>query len=133
MTLRISRDTRLCMSLSARPGNFGTRFQNYLYEALDLDYVYKAITMTRKKLDGRVPLIGFCGAPWTLMAYMIEGGGSKMFIQAKTWVFRYPEETKAMLQKIAEACVEYLALQVQAGAQASSALLPHWIPLTACR
>lgn len=83
-----------------------------------LDYVYKAITLTRQKLKGRVPLIGFCGAPWTLMAYMVEGGGSKMFIQAKTWVFRYPEETKALLQKIAEACVEYLALQVQAGAQA---------------
>lgn len=44
MTLRINRDTRLCMSLSARPGNFGTRFQNYLYEALDLDYVYKAFS-----------------------------------------------------------------------------------------
>jgi uroporphyrinogen decarboxylase len=85
-----------------------------------LDYVYKAITMTRKKLAGRVPLIGFCGAPWTLLAYMVEGGGSKMFIQAKTWVFKYPEETKAMLQKIAEACVEYLALQVQAGAQVGS-------------
>lgn len=46
MTARINRDTRLCMSLSARPGNFGTRFQNYLYEALDLDYVYKAFSTT---------------------------------------------------------------------------------------
>ncbi|KAF2281281.1 uroporphyrinogen decarboxylase [Westerdykella ornata] len=82
-----------------------------------LDYVYKAITLTRQKLKGRVPLIGFCGAPWTLLAYMVEGGGSKMFIQAKTWIFRYPEESKALLQKIAECCVEYLALQVQAGAQ----------------
>lgn len=44
MTLRISRDTKLCMSLSGRPGNFGTRFQNYLYDALGLDYVYKAFT-----------------------------------------------------------------------------------------
>ncbi|KAF2261838.1 uroporphyrinogen decarboxylase [Lojkania enalia] len=82
-----------------------------------LDYVYKAITLTRRKLKGRVPLLGFCGAPWTLMSYMVEGGGSKMFIQAKTWIFRYPEESKALLQKIAELCVEYLALQVQAGAQ----------------
>jgi uroporphyrinogen decarboxylase len=87
-----------------------------------LDYVYKAITLTRQKLKGRVPLIGFCGAPWTLLAYMVEGGGSKMFIQAKTWIFKYPEESKAMLQKIAECCVEYLALQVQAGAQVSFAL-----------
>ena len=73
--------------------------------------------MTRQKLAGRVPLIGFCGAPWTLLCYMVEGGGSKMFIQTKTWIYKYPEESKALLQKIAELCVEYLALQVQAGAQ----------------
>ncbi|SEK67342.1 shikimate dehydrogenase [Pseudoxanthomonas sp. GM95] len=52
MTLRINRDTRLCMSLSARPGNFGTRFQNYLYEALGLDYVYKAFSTT--DLEGAI-------------------------------------------------------------------------------
>ena len=85
-----------------------------------LDYVYKAITLTRKKLAGRVPLIGFCGAPWTLLSYMVEGGGSKMFIQVKTWIYKYPEATKALLQKIAELCVEYLALQVEAGAQVRS-------------
>lgn len=84
---------------------------------VELDYVYKAITLTRQKLKGRVPLFGFCGAPWTLLSYMVEGGGSKLFIQAKTWIFRYPEESKALLQKIAELCVEYLALQVKAGAQ----------------
>ncbi|KAK3694992.1 Uroporphyrinogen decarboxylase [Podospora appendiculata] len=83
----------------------------------ELDYVYKAITMTRKKLDGRVPLIGFCGAPWTLLCYMVEGGGTKMFKEIKTWIYKYPEETKALLQKISELCVEYLALQVKAGAQ----------------
>merc|ERR1711964_166689 len=47
--------------------------------AAELDYVYKAITMTRHKLKGRVPLFGFCGAPWTLFCYMVEGGGSKLF------------------------------------------------------
>jgi uroporphyrinogen decarboxylase len=83
----------------------------------ELDYVYKAITLTRQKLKGRVPLIGFCGAPWTLLCYMVEGGGSKMFIQSKTWVYRYPEASKALLQKISEICVEYLARQVAAGAQ----------------
>jgi uroporphyrinogen decarboxylase len=83
----------------------------------ELGYVYDAITLTRKKLAGRVPLIGFCGAPWTLLCYMVEGGGTKLFIKSKTWVFRYAEESKALLQKIAELCVEYLALQVQAGAQ----------------
>ncbi|KAE8147624.1 Uroporphyrinogen decarboxylase [Aspergillus avenaceus] len=83
----------------------------------ELDYVYKAIRLTRHKLQGRVPLIGFCGAPWTLMCYMVEGGGSKMFVQSKTWIYKYPKESQALLQKIAEICVEYLALQVAAGAQ----------------
>jgi uroporphyrinogen decarboxylase len=85
--------------------------------AKELDYVYKAITLTRHKLKGRVPLIGFCGAPWTLLCYMVEGGGSKLFVQTKTWVYKYAEASKKLLQKIAEVCVEYLALQVQAGAQ----------------
>lgn len=85
--------------------------------AKELDYVYKAITMTRKKLQGRVPLFGFCGSPWTLLCYMVEGGGTKLFVQSKTWIYKYPEATKALLQKIAELCVEYLALQVEAGAQ----------------
>ncbi|TAQ89810.1 hypothetical protein B7494_g1894 [Chlorociboria aeruginascens] len=85
--------------------------------AAELDYVYKAITMTRHKLRGRVPLFGFCGAPWTLLCYMVEGGGSKLFVQTKTWVYKYPQASKTLLQKIAEICVEYLALQIQAGAQ----------------
>ena len=83
----------------------------------ELDYVYKAITLTRQKLDGRVPLIGFCGAPWTLLCYMVEGGGTKMFKEAKSWVFKYGNEAKTLLQKISEICVEYLVLQVEAGAQ----------------
>ena len=95
-----------------------------------LDYVYKAITLTRQKLRGRVPLIGFCGAPWTLLSYMVEGGGSKMFIKAKTWVFKYPKESQALLQKIAELCVEYLALQVVAGAQVQYPALLGFFILT---
>lgn len=83
----------------------------------ELEYVFKAITLTRHKLQGRVPLIGFCGAPWTLLCYMVEGGGSKMFVQAKTWLYKYGKESQALLQKIADICVEYLALQVLAGAQ----------------
>jgi len=85
--------------------------------AAELDYVYKAITMTRHKLKGRVPLFGFCGAPWTLLCYMVEGGGSKIFKEVKTWIYKYPQASKDLLQKIAEVCVQYLALQVQAGAQ----------------
>lgn len=83
----------------------------------ELGYVYKAITLTRKKLAGRVPLIGFCGAPWTLFCYMVEGGGTKLFAQSKTWIYKYPEESRRLLSKIADVCVEHLALQVQAGAQ----------------
>ncbi|KAL9624005.1 MAG: hypothetical protein Q9160_001758 [Pyrenula sp. 1 TL-2023] len=83
----------------------------------ELDYVYEAVTLTRHKLRGRVPLIGFCGAPWTLLCYMVEGGGSKIFKDVKTWIYMYPEESKKLLQKMAELCVEYLALQVVAGAQ----------------
>jgi uroporphyrinogen decarboxylase len=85
--------------------------------ATELDYVYKAITLTRKKLAGRVPLIGFCGAPWTLFCYMVEGGGTKLFAQTKTWIYKHPEETKKLLAKIADVCVDHLALQVKAGAQ----------------
>ncbi|KAI4153836.1 MAG: hypothetical protein LQ340_002077 [Diploschistes diacapsis] len=83
----------------------------------ELGYVYEAITLTRKKLAGRVPLFGFCGAPWTLLCYMVEGGGSKLFKEVKTWIYRYPNQSKRLLQKITDVCVEYLALQVKAGAQ----------------
>ena len=83
----------------------------------ELGYVFDAITLTRQKLDGRVPLIGFCGAPWTLLSYMVEGGGTKLFIAAKTWIYKYPGESKRLLQKIADLCVEFLAQQVVAGAQ----------------
>lgn len=83
----------------------------------ELGYVFDAITSTRKALNGEVPLIGFCGAPWTLFAYMIEGGGSKTFQKAKTWIFKYPEESKALLLRIADVCVDFLVGQVKAGAQ----------------
>jgi uroporphyrinogen decarboxylase len=83
----------------------------------ELGYVFQAITQTRIALNGEVPLIGFCGAPWTLFAYMIEGGGSKTFTKAKTWLFKYPEESKALLLRIADVCVDFLVGQVKAGAQ----------------
>jgi len=83
----------------------------------ELGYVFEAITLTRKELKGQVPLIGFSGAPWTLMAYMIEGGGSKTFSKAKTWLFRYPNESKDLLRRISDVCVDYLVGQIKAGAQ----------------
>lgn len=86
----------------------------------ELKYVFDAITRTRKGLNGEVPLIGFCGAPWTLFAYMVEGGGSKTFQKVKTWIFKYPEESKGVIQRIADVCVDYLVGQVKAGAQVSA-------------
>lgn len=83
----------------------------------ELDYVYKAITKTRVKLEGRVPLFGFCGAPWTLLGYMVEGGGSKTHEGIKKWIYTYPTQCKELLDKLSEICVEFLALQVKAGAQ----------------
>lgn len=82
-----------------------------------LDYVGDAITMMRHKLDGRVPLIGFTGAPWTLMGYMIEGGGSKTMSKAKAWLKDYPEDTKLFLNLLTDVIVDYLEMQVAAGAQ----------------
>jgi uroporphyrinogen decarboxylase len=83
----------------------------------ELVYVFEAITRTRKELNGEVPLIGFCGAPWTLFAYMVEGGGGKGFQKAKAWLFKYPEESRALLLRIANVCVDFLVGQIQAGAQ----------------
>ena len=83
----------------------------------ELGYVFDAITLTRHKLEGQVPLIGFSGAPWTLMAYMVEGGGSKTFTKAKTWLFRYPKESRELLQRIGAVCIDYLVGQILAGAQ----------------
>ena len=82
-----------------------------------LKYVYDAITLTRHKLEGKVPLIGFTGAPWTLMAYMIEGGGSKTQSKAKKWLYQFPEASRRLLSLLTEVCVDYLVEQVRAGAQ----------------
>ncbi|CAG8492474.1 2584_t:CDS:2 [Racocetra fulgida] len=83
----------------------------------ELGYVFEAITVTRKALNGRVPLIGFIGGPWTLMGYMIEGGGSSTLSKAKTWLFSYPEESKRLLQMITDICIDFLIGQIKAGAQ----------------
>jgi uroporphyrinogen decarboxylase len=82
-----------------------------------LGHVFEALTVTRRALDGRVPLIGFAGAPWTLMAYMVEGGGSKSYRAARRWLYRHPEASKALLQRTTNAIVDYLVGQVEAGAQ----------------
>lgn len=82
-----------------------------------LRYVGDAITMMRHKLDGLVPLIGFTGAPWTLMGYMIEGGGSKTMSKAKAWLTEYPDASKQLLEMLTVTIVDYFEMQVKAGAQ----------------
>jgi len=74
--------------------------------ALQLDYVYKAIQLTKAELNGRVPLIGFCGAPWTLMAYMIEGSGSKTFSKARRFLYKKPISSHVLLQKITDTTID---------------------------
>ncbi len=83
-----------------------------------LAFVLEAIRLTNKELDGRVPLIGFSGAPWTLATYMIEGSGSKNFKHAKAWRFDRPDLLHKLLEKITEAVIGYCQAKVRAGAYA---------------
>ena len=83
-----------------------------------LGYVMEAIRITRKELDGKVPLIGFSGSPWTLATYMVEGGGSKEFQFVKGLVHNDPDLAHLLLGKITKAVIEYLKTQIFAGAQA---------------
>lgn len=85
-------------------------------DAGDLDYVMQALKLTKKELDNRVPLIGFCGAPWTLLAYMVEGSGSKTFSKAKQFLYTHPELAHQLLEKITLSSINYLKGQVAAGA-----------------
>jgi len=84
----------------------------------ELKYVMDAVRTIRRELDGRVPLIGFSGSPWTLATYMIEGGSSKTFSKSKTMLFNEPELAHLLLSKITDSVVSYLNAQVAAGAQA---------------
>jgi len=83
-----------------------------------LGYVMDAITLTRRELDGKVPLIGFSGSPWTLATYMIEGGSSKTFSKAKKLIYQDPEIAHQLLEKLAATVTDYLNAQIEAGAQA---------------
>jgi uroporphyrinogen decarboxylase len=80
-------------------------------------YVTDAIKLTKSELDGKVPLIGFAGSPWTIFAYMTEGKGSKTFSVAKRMLYSKPEMAHALLEKITQTTVKYLEDQVNAGAQ----------------
>jgi uroporphyrinogen decarboxylase len=82
----------------------------------DLGYVLKAIRIVKKELNGRVPLIGFAGAPFTIFCYMTEGKGSKTFSVAKKALYADPEFSHKLLQKITDSTILYLKAQIAAGA-----------------
>jgi uroporphyrinogen decarboxylase len=81
-----------------------------------LDYVLNAIRQTKRDLAGRVPLIGFCGAPWTIFCYMVEGKGSKDWALPRRMLWEQPTFANALLDSITEASIRYLQAQVRAGA-----------------
>ena len=83
--------------------------------ASHLSYVKEALEITLEKLEGRVPLIGFAGAPWTIFCYMIEGKGSKEFSKARRVLIEQPELAQALLTKISTATIAYAQMQINTG------------------
>jgi uroporphyrinogen decarboxylase len=81
-----------------------------------LNYVMKALSLTKQELNGEVPLIGFAGAPFTILCYMVEGKGSKTWEKAKQFCFTQPELAHQLLQKITDATIQYLKAQTKSGA-----------------
>ncbi|HWV15113.1 MAG TPA: uroporphyrinogen decarboxylase [Cellvibrio sp.] len=84
----------------------------------DLPYVINAVKTIRRELNGRVPLIGFSGSPWTLATYMIEGGSSRDFRRAKEMLYNQPQVMHKLLDTLADSVTVYLNAQITAGAQA---------------
>jgi uroporphyrinogen decarboxylase len=94
--------------------------------AVDLGYVLEAIRIVRRELDGKVPLIGFASAPFTLASYMIEGGSSRNYLLMKSFMYQHPEAWHRLMQLICEMTRDYLAAQIEAGAQAIQ-LFDSWV------
>lgn len=84
----------------------------------DLKFVLDAVSLTKKELNGRVPLIGFSGSPWTLLTYMVEGKGSKIFAHVKKLIYNNPRLAHQLLEKLSEAVAEYLSAKIEAGVNA---------------
>lgn len=83
-----------------------------------LRYVTDAVSLIKKSLQGKVPLLGFSGSPWTLATYMVEGGSSKSFLKVKSLMYEQPQMMHQMLDKLAQSVAAYLNAQIEAGAQA---------------
>jgi uroporphyrinogen decarboxylase len=112
----IGRPVRTARDVEALSGN----------PADGLQCVYDAIEMTRKALRPDVPLIGFCGAPFTVASYLVEGGSSRNFVQAKSLMYRDPGVWHALLDRIATVSADYLNRQIDAGAQVVQ-LFDSWV------
>jgi len=97
-----------------------------------LGYVFSTIRAARRSLDGRVPLIGFAGSPWTLAAYLVEGAASTSFPHLLAWSYADPAGLRRLLDRIADATLDYLRGQIDAGAQAIQ-IFDTWGGLLAAR
>ena len=91
-----------------------------------LSFVFEAVRKCRVALDGRVPLIGFAGAPFTLASYLIEGGGSRNYLRTKKMMYTDPGAWRALMERLAHALAKYLNAQIAAGAQAVQ-LFDSWV------
>jgi len=89
-----------------------------IIEPDDCGYVLEAVRLVRKELAGRVPLIGFAGAPFTLASYVVEGGSTRLYRQCKTLMYNHPTVWHALMDKLADVVITYLNGQIEAGAQA---------------
>lgn len=97
-----------------------------LEDVTELSFVYEAISQTRRALKPGIPLIGFCGAPFTLASYLIEGGGSKNYVHTKRLMYDDPGAWHAMMSLISGGLAKYLNAQIEAGAQAVQ-LFDSWV------
>jgi len=94
--------------------------------AAELGYVSEAVAVVAKHFAGRVPVIGFCGAPFTLASYMIEGGGSRNYVHAKQVMYNHPADWDALMSKLVAVTCEYSSEQVRAGADAIQ-IFDSWV------
>jgi len=85
---------------------------------IDLKFVLDAVELTKKELNGSVPLIGFSGSPWTLLTYMVEGKGSKNFSEIKKFIYNEPKLAHKALNKLADAVADYLSAKIESGVNA---------------
>jgi uroporphyrinogen decarboxylase len=93
---------------------------------VELGYVLEAIRMVRRELDGKIPLIGFAAAPFTLASYMIEGGSSRNYLHMKSFMYNHPDAWDRLMRRVREVTRDYLAAQIEAGAQAVQ-MFDSWV------